>query len=77
MPDIDPDGVLFFRVEKGHAADEELAALAVVLLARAAARARCRDAATPMRLRWHVCSYCVDGNLAFRAPHSWHAATSG
>ncbi|MCX5399975.1 acyl-CoA carboxylase subunit epsilon [Streptomyces sp. NBC_00102] len=54
------------RVEKGHAAPEELAAITAVLLARAAAQpapARTvRDTA-----RWRR----LERTPGFRAPHSW------
>ncbi|MEU1085726.1 acyl-CoA carboxylase subunit epsilon [Streptomyces sp. NPDC005576] len=54
------------RVEKGHAAPEELAAITAVLLARAAAQPvparRLRDTAGWRRL---------ERTPGFRAPHSW------
>lgn len=55
------------RVEKGHAAPEELAAITAVLMARAAARPttpthRGRDTAG-----WHR----LQRTPGFRAPHSW------
>ncbi|WEH39491.1 acyl-CoA carboxylase subunit epsilon [Streptomyces sp. AM 2-1-1] len=54
------------RVEKGHAAPEELAAITAVLLARAAGRpgpvSRRREMAGWRRL---------ERTPGFRAPHSW------
>ncbi|WP_327268191.1 acyl-CoA carboxylase subunit epsilon [Streptomyces sp. NBC_01218] len=54
------------RVEKGHAAPEELAAITAVLLARAAGRpgpvGRRREMAGWRRL---------ERTPGFRAPHSW------
>ncbi|MEU0157853.1 acyl-CoA carboxylase subunit epsilon [Streptomyces sp. NPDC006261] len=55
------------RVEKGHAAPEELAAITAVLMARAAAQPsapahRGRDTAGWRRL---------ERTPGFRAPHSW------
>jgi hypothetical protein len=56
------------RVEKGHAAPEELAALAAILLARAAA-GPADDAVLPARsvAGWRR----LERARGFRAPHSW------
>ncbi|WP_236246779.1 acyl-CoA carboxylase subunit epsilon [Streptomyces sp. CC210A] len=61
-PTVDPS---LLRVEKGHAAPEELAALTAVILARAAAR----PAAGPARSTagWRR----LERQSGFRAPHSW------
>jgi hypothetical protein len=60
----------FLRVEKGHAAPEELAALTAVLLARAAATTGHHHTGTPRphrtTVRWHR-----QHRPGFRAPHSW------
>ncbi|MCM2576715.1 acyl-CoA carboxylase epsilon subunit [Streptomyces meridianus] len=59
------------RVERGHAAPEELAALTAVLLARAAAGSHhhAAAAARPGRsaARWRR----LERTPGFRAPHSW------
>ncbi|MGK5631464.1 acyl-CoA carboxylase epsilon subunit [Streptomyces sp. URMC 123] len=66
---MSPENLL--RVERGHAAPEELAALTAVLLARAATTARHHSAATsrPHRstARWRR----PERQPGFRAPHSW------
>ncbi|PJE95887.1 hypothetical protein CUT44_18890 [Streptomyces carminius] len=56
------------RVEKGHASEEELAAVTALLLARAAA-AGTGPAAGPRRApaRWRR----LERGLGYRAPHSW------
>lgn len=55
------------RVEKGHAAPEELAAITAVLLARAAARP-----ATPARRARDTAGWRrLERTPGFRAPHSW------
>ncbi|MGW1463755.1 acyl-CoA carboxylase subunit epsilon [Streptomyces sp. NPDC001493] len=54
------------RVEKGHAAPEELAAITAVLLARAAARP------TPVREGRDTAGWRrLERTPGFRAPHSW------
>ncbi|WP_327178190.1 acyl-CoA carboxylase subunit epsilon [Streptomyces sp. NBC_01335] len=54
------------RVEKGHAAPEELAAITAVLLARAAARP------TPARQGRDTAGWRrLERTPGFRAPHSW------
>ncbi|MFE3824886.1 acyl-CoA carboxylase epsilon subunit [Streptomyces sp. NPDC059092] len=56
------------RVEKGHARLEEVAAITVVLLARAAALAgAAAPEASPGKAGWHP----LDRGRGFRAPHSW------
>ncbi|MTE21152.1 acyl-CoA carboxylase subunit epsilon [Streptomyces sp. TRM43335] len=58
------------RVEKGHASEEELAAVTALLLARAAAhRTRSAPAARPGRSTapWRR----LERTAGFRAPHSW------
>lgn len=58
----------FFRVEKGHAQPEELAAITTVLIA-CAARQLIRAPANPRSTKasWRR----LDRNLGFCAPHSW------
>ncbi|CAM5577237.1 acyl-CoA carboxylase subunit epsilon [Streptomyces xanthochromogenes] len=56
------------RVEKGHAAPEELAAITAVLLARAAAQPA---AAAPKRGRSTAGWRRLERTPGFRAPHSW------
>ncbi|WP_089103847.1 acyl-CoA carboxylase subunit epsilon [Streptomyces hyaluromycini] len=58
----------FFRVEKGHAQPEELAAITTVLVARIA-REFVRAPAKPLSTQagWRR----LDRNLGFCAPHSW------
>ncbi|MFJ9815438.1 acyl-CoA carboxylase epsilon subunit [Streptomyces sp. NPDC101151] len=51
------------RVEKGEATQEELAALAVLLLSRSALAGAGTDPATPGTTSWRP--------HAFHAPHSW------
>ena len=57
-----------FRVEKGHAHPEELAAITTVLVARIV-REVLRAPAKPRsnQARWRR----LDRNLGFCAPHSW------
>ncbi len=57
------------RVEKGHAAPEEVAALTALLLARAAAGGSAAPAApTPRSIAgWRR----LERTPGFRAPHSW------
>ncbi|WP_202239208.1 acyl-CoA carboxylase epsilon subunit [Actinacidiphila reveromycinica] len=57
------------RVEKGHAAPEELAALTALLLARAAAGGGPAVQALPVRSTagWRR----LERTPGFRAPHSW------
>ncbi|MFF7156462.1 acyl-CoA carboxylase epsilon subunit [Streptomyces sp. NPDC008139] len=58
------------RVEKGHAAPEELAALTAILLARAAAGDAPEAADSPKRRStagWRR----LERTPGFRAPHSW------
>ncbi|MDT9680475.1 acyl-CoA carboxylase epsilon subunit [Streptomyces sp. TRM76323] len=59
------------RVEKGHAAPEELAALTAVLLARAGARTAAAEAAPSHRARTTVGWRRPQWQSGFRAPHSW------
>jgi hypothetical protein len=56
------------RVEKGHAAPEELAAITAVLLARAAAEG---DAAPELPGRSTARWRRLERTPGFRAPHSW------
>ncbi|MEU8538744.1 acyl-CoA carboxylase epsilon subunit [Streptomyces sp. NPDC048717] len=57
-----------FRVEKGHAEPEELAALTAILLARATARpAEPAYAAGRTPVGWRR----LEREGGFRAPHSW------
>lgn len=51
------------RVEKGHASEEEVAALTALVLARAAARPRPPDEDGAIPTRWRAHPY--------HAPHSW------
>ncbi len=59
------------RVEKGHASDEELAAVTALLLARATAprQAAADHTAAPGRSKagWRR----LERTPGFRAPHSW------
>ncbi|MFV2120724.1 acyl-CoA carboxylase subunit epsilon [Streptomyces sp. Act-28] len=57
------------RVEKGHAAPEELAALTAVIMARAGARPAAAAPAHPTRSTagWRR----LERQSGFRAPHSW------
>lgn len=58
------------RVEKGHAAPEELAALTAILLARAAAGET--PAAADARPRRSTAAWRrLERTPGFRAPHSW------
>ncbi|MFD9434140.1 acyl-CoA carboxylase epsilon subunit [Streptomyces sp. NPDC060002] len=60
------EGIL--RVEKGHARSEEIAAVTVVLLARAAALAgAAAPDESPGEAGWHP----RERGHGFRAPHSW------
>jgi Acyl-CoA carboxylase epsilon subunit len=54
------------RVEKGQATEEELAALAVLLLSRAALAAPGTEPVSPGTTCWRP--------HAFHAPHSWQRA---
>jgi hypothetical protein len=56
------------RVEKGHAAPEELAAITAVLLARAAAEG---DAAPEIPVKSVAGWRRLERTPGFRAPHSW------
>lgn len=62
----------YFRVEKGSPSEEELAALAVVLLARAAAGGVPAPAAGPSRpaARWRR----LERATGFGGPRSWRRA---
>ncbi|MEU5535483.1 acyl-CoA carboxylase subunit epsilon [Streptomyces sp. NPDC020362] len=51
------------RVEKGEATDEELAAIAVLLLSRSALAGNGAEAVSPGTTSWRP--------HAFHAPHSW------
>lgn len=55
------------RVEKGHAEPEELAAIAVLLLARSAAPAPTAPRNARSRAGWRR----LEREPGFRAPHSW------
>ncbi|MFD3803756.1 acyl-CoA carboxylase subunit epsilon [Streptomyces sp. NPDC058611] len=56
------------RVEKGHAAPEELAAITAILMARAAATPETAPARTPRsQAGWRR----LERTPGFRAPHSW------
>ncbi|MFD6419331.1 acyl-CoA carboxylase subunit epsilon [Streptomyces sp. NPDC060194] len=55
------------RVEKGHAAPEELAAITAILLARAASR----PAELPVTARSTAGWRRLERTPGFRAPHSW------
>ncbi|MFE9449691.1 acyl-CoA carboxylase epsilon subunit [Streptomyces sp. NPDC006739] len=54
------------RVEKGEATEEELAALAVLLLSRAARAGDGAEPSSPGTTSWRP--------HAYHAPHSWQAA---
>ncbi|MFF7946319.1 acyl-CoA carboxylase subunit epsilon [Streptomyces griseorubiginosus] len=57
-----------FRLEKGHAEPEELAAIAVVLMARAATQ----TAGDPAHCARSKAGWCrLERTPGFRAPHSW------
>ncbi|WP_327288539.1 acyl-CoA carboxylase subunit epsilon [Streptomyces sp. NBC_01198] len=56
------------RVEKGHAAPEELAAITAILLARAAAGG---DSAPESPIRSTAKWRRLERTPGFRAPHSW------
>ncbi|WRZ87682.1 acyl-CoA carboxylase subunit epsilon [Streptomyces sp. NBC_01007] len=58
-------GALALRIERGHASEEELAALTVVLLALRGGRAEERGAASVKASRWWR------GAAAYSAPRSW------
>ncbi|MCH0543518.1 acyl-CoA carboxylase subunit epsilon [Streptomyces sp. MUM 203J] len=67
-PTVDASSLL--RVEKGHAAPEELAALTAVLLARAGAESAAPAAhlsAARSTAGWRR----LERQSGFRAPHSW------
>lgn len=71
----DSDAILV-RVEKGHASDEELAAITVLLLARLMAPAggpARRWCAAPRVASPHHCAHCPEGVYASWAPRSWQA----
>lgn len=55
------------RVERGYAGPEELAAITVILLARAAAPAPAPARRPRSRTRWRR----LEREPGFRAPHSW------
>ncbi|MFE1027475.1 acyl-CoA carboxylase subunit epsilon [Streptomyces sp. NPDC058818] len=57
------------RVERGRPGPEELAAVTVVLMARAQATPARRDAREGIKALWHR----LDGVRQFRAPHSWQS----
>ncbi|MFJ7241831.1 acyl-CoA carboxylase epsilon subunit [Streptomyces olivaceus] len=63
------DPTRLLRVERGHAEPEELAALAVLLLVRAAAQRRAERLPSHNHspVGWHRLVRIPD----FRAPHSW------
>ncbi|NUS17533.1 MAG: acyl-CoA carboxylase subunit epsilon [Streptomyces sp.] len=56
------------RVEKGHAAPEEVAAITAILLARAAAGG---DTVTAVPARSTAGWRRLERTPGFRAPHSW------
>ncbi|MBV2353429.1 acyl-CoA carboxylase subunit epsilon [Streptomyces sp. J2-1] len=58
------------RVEKGHAAPEDIAAITAILLARAAHRPAEIPPGhhTRPKARWRR----LEREPGFRAPHSWH-----
>ncbi|WUH90711.1 acyl-CoA carboxylase subunit epsilon [Streptomyces sp. NBC_00433] len=56
------------RVEKGHVAPEELAAITAILLARAAAGT---DSAPGLPLRSTAAWRRLERTPGFRPPHSW------
>jgi hypothetical protein len=56
------------RVEKGHVAPEELAAITAILLARAAAGS---DSSTDSPVRSTAKWRRLERTPGFRAPHSW------
>ncbi|MET9356775.1 acyl-CoA carboxylase subunit epsilon [Streptomyces sp. NPDC006617] len=55
------------RVAKGRPRPEELAAVTVVLMARAQAATARRDTREGGKALWHR----LDGVRRYRAPHSW------
>ncbi|MCX4673480.1 acyl-CoA carboxylase subunit epsilon [Streptomyces sp. NBC_01381] len=55
------------RVEKGHAEPEELAAIALILMARAAAPGPTAAHRPRSRAGWRR----LERERGFRAPHSW------
>ncbi|MEV8321490.1 acyl-CoA carboxylase subunit epsilon [Streptomyces sp. NPDC059900] len=61
------DARQMLRVERGHAEPEELAAIAVILLARAAAPGPTQSRRTQSRAGWRR----LEREPGFRAPHSW------
>lgn len=61
-------GECLFRVEKGHAGPEELAAITAVLMAGTAIR----RSADPDRCGRSRAGWCrLEHRPGFRAPHSW------
>ncbi|MFI1607766.1 acyl-CoA carboxylase subunit epsilon [Streptomyces griseofuscus] len=61
-------GECLFRVEKGHAGPEELAAITAVLMASAATQ----HSAAPARPGRSGAAWCrLEHSSGFRAPHSW------
>jgi hypothetical protein len=58
-------GAPALRIERGHASDEELAALTVVLLALRGGRAEEHDGTSVKTSRWWR------GAAAYSAPRSW------
>ncbi|MFF4402730.1 acyl-CoA carboxylase epsilon subunit [Streptomyces sp. NPDC001480] len=59
------------RVERGQASEEELAALAIVLLTRYShGRTNSRGTAPAGTPRWR------NGPQAYRAPHSWRTSAT-
>lgn len=67
----DSTSAALVRVERGHASDEELAALTAVLLARAAARGQ--DATDYVRPRSTAGWRRLERQSGFSAPHSWRS----
>ncbi|MEU2394993.1 acyl-CoA carboxylase subunit epsilon [Streptomyces sp. NPDC007369] len=69
MSPASPSQPLLLQVEKGNAEPEELAAIAVILLARATATPEDTAARTvPSLAGWRR----LERTPGFRAPHSWH-----
>ncbi|MBA0051756.1 hypothetical protein E0L36_12860 [Streptomyces sp. AJS327] len=60
------------RVEKGHASEEELAAVTALLLARTHAPARAADNRPASKPRWRRLD-SHHGHHGYQSPRSWHS----